>query len=121
MRLLQSTTIGSLTLRNRIVMPPMATLYGGSDGSVSSQLYEYYSRRARGGVGLIVVENTAVTPRSANYPNTLEINHPRYEEGLTWLVDGIKSAGAGAAPRARRLCASWTTGGPVRDNRRPLY
>ena len=78
-------------------MPPMATLYGGSDGSVSSQLYEYYSRRARGGVGLIVVENTAVTPRSANYPNTLEIHHPRYEEGLTWLAEGIKSAGAGAA------------------------
>ena len=78
-------------------MPPMATLYGASDGSVSSQLYEYYSRRARGGVGLIVVENTAVTPRSANYPNTLEIHHPRYEEGLTWLAEGIKNAGAGAA------------------------
>ncbi len=78
-------------------MPPMATLYGAPDGSVSSQLYEYYSRRARGGVGLIVVENTAVTPRSANYPNTLEIHHPGYEEGLTRLAAGIKSTGAGAA------------------------
>ena len=78
-------------------MPPMATLYGAPDGSVSSQLYEYYSRRARGGVGLIIVENTAVTPRSANYPNTLEIHHAGYEEGLTQLAAGIKSTGAGAA------------------------
>ena len=77
-------------------MPPMATLYGAPDGSVSSQLYEYYSRRARGGVGLIIVENTAVTPRSVNYPNTLEIHHARYEEGLTRLASGIKSTGAGA-------------------------
>ena len=97
MTLFQSTAIGSLTLRNRIVMPPMATLYGAPDGSVSSQLYEYYSRRARGGVGLIIVENTAVTPRSANYPNTLEIHHAGYEEGLTRLAAGIKSTGAGAA------------------------
>ena len=75
----------------------MATLYGAPDGSVSSKLFEYYSRRARGGVGLIIVENTAVTPRSANYPNTLEIHHAGYEEGLTRLAAGIKSNGAGAA------------------------
>ena len=78
-------------------MPPMATLYGAPDGSVSSQLYEYYSRRARGGVGLIIVENTAVTPRSVNYPSTLEIHHAGYEEGLTRLAAGIKSTGARAA------------------------
>ncbi len=78
-------------------MPPMATLYGAPDGCVSSKLFEYYSRRARGGVGLIIVENTAVTPRSANYPNTLEIHHAGYEEGLTRLAAGIKSTGAGAA------------------------
>ena len=84
MTLFQSTAIGPLTLRNRIVMPPMTTLYGAPDGSVSSKLFEYYSRRARGGVGLIIVENTAVTPRSANYPNTLEIHHAGYEDCLLY-------------------------------------
>ena len=38
-----------------------------------------------------------MTPRSANYPNTLEIHHAGYEEGLTRLAAGIKSTGAGAA------------------------
>ena len=41
MKLFQSTAIGPLALRNRIVMPPMATLYGASDGTVSSRLYQY--------------------------------------------------------------------------------
>ena len=39
MKLFEQAQIGTLQLRNRIVMPPMATLFGEKDGSVSSRLY----------------------------------------------------------------------------------
>jgi 2,4-dienoyl-CoA reductase-like NADH-dependent reductase (Old Yellow Enzyme family)/thioredoxin reductase len=97
MRLFESGTLGTLTLRNRIVMPPMATLFGGEGGTVSSRLLAYYSRRARGGAGLIIVENTAIHPRGINYTGTLEIHSDRFEEGLARLASSIKDHGAAAA------------------------
>ena len=52
--------IGSMQLRNRVVMPPMGTNYAGEDGSVTERLVDYLEERAKGGVGLIIVENTSV-------------------------------------------------------------
>ncbi len=44
------------TLRNRIVMPPMAT----NRGVTTAAGQEWYGRRAEGGAGLIIVEATSV-------------------------------------------------------------
>lgn len=48
--------IGGIRIKNRIVMPPMCTRLANPDGSVSPQLIEYYEARARGGVGMIIIE-----------------------------------------------------------------
>ena len=50
MKLFEPAELGTLTLRNRMVMPPMATLFGNRDGTVSPGLLAYYARRAGGGV-----------------------------------------------------------------------
>jgi len=97
MLLFEKATFGTLTLRNRIVMPPMATLFGEKDGTVSSKILAYYSRRSLGGAGLIIVENTAIHPSGVNYPGTLEIHSDRYEDGLSALASSIKKGGAKAA------------------------
>ena len=55
-----STKIGTMRIKNRIVMPPMSTRLSNTDGSVSRRLIEYYEARARGGVGMIVVEYSYV-------------------------------------------------------------
>jgi len=47
-------TIGKLTLKNRIVMPSMGTLYT-SDSTMTKRMSEFYLTRARGGAGLIIV------------------------------------------------------------------
>ncbi|MFZ3172380.1 MAG: NAD(P)/FAD-dependent oxidoreductase [Carboxydocellales bacterium] len=52
--------IGSLELRNRIVMPPMGTGYPGPEGQVTQQMIAYFAERAKGGVGLIITEGFAV-------------------------------------------------------------
>ncbi|MCX5822747.1 MAG: FAD-dependent oxidoreductase [Deltaproteobacteria bacterium] len=54
--------IGSLEIRNRIVMNAMGTLLESADGSVSDRLIDYYEERAKGGAGLIVSCHTRVVP-----------------------------------------------------------
>jgi 2,4-dienoyl-CoA reductase-like NADH-dependent reductase (Old Yellow Enzyme family)/thioredoxin reductase len=97
LKLFEPASIGVLTLKNRIVMPAMATLFGERGGRTSSGLVAYYARRARGGAGLVIVENTAVHPQGVNYPGTLEIHGEEFEEGLVGLASAIKAGGAAAA------------------------
>lgn len=54
--------IGSLTIRNRIIMAPMGTLLANADGQVSEHQIAYYAERAQGGTGLIITEIVAVEP-----------------------------------------------------------
>lgn len=97
MRLFENAELGNMTLRNRIVMPPMASLFGNKDGTVSDRLLAYYGRRSKGGVGLVIVENTAIRHDGVNYPGALEIHDERFEKGLSNLASAIKTGGAAAA------------------------
>jgi 2,4-dienoyl-CoA reductase-like NADH-dependent reductase (Old Yellow Enzyme family) len=56
-------TLRGLTLRNRILMPPMCMYCAGTDGIATDWHLSHYHARARGGVGLILMEATAVEPR----------------------------------------------------------
>jgi 2,4-dienoyl-CoA reductase-like NADH-dependent reductase (Old Yellow Enzyme family)/thioredoxin reductase len=58
-KIFEPTNIGRMQLKNRIVMPPMGTNYAEAGGAVSQRMLDYYEARARGGVGLIVVEGSA--------------------------------------------------------------
>ena len=58
--LFQPIKINSMQLRNRIVMPPMYTQFANATGEMTQRMIEYHVERAKGGVGLIVVENTCV-------------------------------------------------------------
>ena len=50
--------IGPLELKNRIIMAPLTRQTAYSDGTPTSEMAGYYSRRAQGGVGLIITEGT---------------------------------------------------------------
>jgi 2,4-dienoyl-CoA reductase-like NADH-dependent reductase (Old Yellow Enzyme family)/thioredoxin reductase len=63
--------IGNLEIRNRSVMPAMATGYANMDNTVSDRLVHFLAARARGGVGLIITEVCAVVPRGKGFPNEL--------------------------------------------------
>ena len=58
-RLFEPGRIGQMQVRNRIVMPPMGTGYHDEGGYVSQRFIDYHEARARGGVGLIIIEVTA--------------------------------------------------------------
>lgn len=97
-RLFTPIRIGSMTVKNRLVMPPMDTNLGSPDGFVTSSLVDYYEERARGGVGLIIVECTSVDyPRGKVTRGQISIDDDKYLDGLSGLAQAIKKGGARAA------------------------
>jgi 2,4-dienoyl-CoA reductase-like NADH-dependent reductase (Old Yellow Enzyme family) len=65
--LLQPLADCKLLLKNRLVMPPMATSKANPDGSMSSALLEYYDEKSRGGaIGLIITEHCYIARQGMN-------------------------------------------------------
>lgn len=52
--------IGTVTVPNRFVVPPMGNNFANTDGSMSERSAAYYEARAKGGFGLITIESTVV-------------------------------------------------------------
>jgi len=62
-KIFEPTRIGQMQLKNRIVMPPTGTNYAEKGGAIGQRTLDYYEARARGGVGLIIVEGSAPDPQ----------------------------------------------------------
>lgn len=93
--LFSSGTINGMELKNRIVMPAIATNFAGEDGEVTGRLFNYYAARAQGGTGLIVMENTNVDyPAGKAGAFQLRIDDDKYIHGFKTLVEGIHSKGS---------------------------
>ncbi len=59
MKLLEPLSIGHMTLKNRVMFPPMTTGYEDRAGSITDQSVNFYRRLAQGGVAYIVVGDVA--------------------------------------------------------------
>ena len=59
-KLFEEGRIGSMMLKNRAVMMPMATDMADKDGIVTPRQIRYYQERAKGGVAMIIHEYTGV-------------------------------------------------------------
>jgi len=81
--------IGNLELKNRIVMPPMATNFAGEDGSVNDRHIAYYIKRIRGGVGYITFEHTGVLQQGRAFPNMALIDSDQNIPSFRKLVKAI--------------------------------
>ena len=86
--------IGSMEVRNRIVMAPMTSGYSSADGHVTQTLIDFYHARANGGVGLITCESCYVEGRGKGFVGHLSLDDDKYIPGLTRLTESIKSTGA---------------------------
>ena len=83
-----------MTLKNRIMMTPMGTNYGEQNGEMSFLHINYYEQRARGGTGLIMVENASVdSPEGSNGTTQLRIDHDNYIPRLFKLTETIHKHG----------------------------
>lgn len=94
-KLFEQIQIGRMELKNRIVMPAMCSKFGTELGAVNQRLIDYYVERAKGGVGLIIIENTCVEwPRGKAGASPIRIDDWKYVSGLHDLAEIVHSYGA---------------------------
>lgn len=83
----------SLTLRNRIAVPPMCQ-YMAVDGVANDWHLAHYTGLSRGGAGLVIVEATGVSPEGRITPACLGLWNDQQAEALKKVASAIKSGGA---------------------------
>ncbi len=94
-KLFSELKIDKLLLKNRIVMPPMCTYrVANEDGCPTDFHALHYGARALGGVGMIIVEATAVQANGRITSNDLGLYDDAQIEGHKKIVNNIKAYGA---------------------------
>jgi len=91
--LLSPLTIRGVTLRNRIVMSPMCQ-YSAVDGMPDDWHLVHLGSRAAGGVGLVIVEATAIAPDGRISPGDLGIWSDAHADAFRRIAVFVKSQGA---------------------------
>jgi 2,4-dienoyl-CoA reductase-like NADH-dependent reductase (Old Yellow Enzyme family)/thioredoxin reductase len=88
--------IGSLVLRNRLIMSLYPTKYA-TDSKVNERMIEFYSERARGGVAMIVLDCPCLDyPGAYKGPNEIRFDTPESADAVKDLLSVIHGEGAKA-------------------------
>jgi anthraniloyl-CoA monooxygenase len=94
-----------LTLKNRVVVSPMAQ-YKAVDGCPTDWHFAHYAERAKGGAGLIYIEMTCVSPEGRITPGCPGFYAPEHERAWKRLVDFVH------AETEAKICAQIGHSGP---------
>ena len=86
--LLDPLTVRELRLKNRIVMPPMATGLARRSGEVTEALVAHYRSRCRS-LGLLIVEHSYIHPTGKHSEMQLGIYNDKLIAGLSKLVEAV--------------------------------
>jgi 2,4-dienoyl-CoA reductase-like NADH-dependent reductase (Old Yellow Enzyme family)/thioredoxin reductase len=81
--------LGSIKLKNRLVMSPMTMNYATEEGFATEKLIHHYLERAQGGVGLIMVEGTFFRQEGKGYKNQLGLSSSGHAQKLSELTDKV--------------------------------
>jgi 2,4-dienoyl-CoA reductase-like NADH-dependent reductase (Old Yellow Enzyme family)/ribulose 1,5-bisphosphate synthetase/thiazole synthase len=107
LNLLSPITINGMTLRNRTVMPPIGSNFATVSAEVSEEMIKYYELRAKGGTGLIIVENACVDfPMGTNGTKQCRIDDNQYVPGFYTLVERLHAYGAKVSVQLNHAGAS---------------
>jgi 2,4-dienoyl-CoA reductase-like NADH-dependent reductase (Old Yellow Enzyme family) len=86
--------IRGVLLRNRTVFQPHFTALGHPDGTPSDAHVAYHEERARGGVGLIVIESQAVHPTGKMSRKFINAWDPAVIPALRAITEAVHAHGA---------------------------
>lgn len=109
-------------LKNRLLMAPMTTCTGFYDGTVTSELVEYYRDRA-GSIGTVIVECCFIDPKGPAFPGAIAIDSDNKIPGLAKIAHAIKTEGSKAILQiyhGGRMVEPELIGGAPRSHRVPL-
>jgi 2,4-dienoyl-CoA reductase-like NADH-dependent reductase (Old Yellow Enzyme family) len=117
--LFQPFSVGSLNLKNRIVMAPMTRSFS-PDGVPGKDVVAYYRRRAENEVGLILSEGTAIDrPAAKNDPKVPFFHGEASLAGWGNVIDAVHKAGGKMGPQIWHVGAvksfqnDWTPPSPI--------
>ena len=85
--------LGFQQLTNRLVALPVYTGYAYSDGRVSPQLIDHYTKLAQSGVAMVVVANAAISLDGITSTYNLRVDRDEYIPGLARLAKAIRQNG----------------------------
>ena len=106
-KIFEPLTIKRTTIKNRIAMTPMGTNYGETSGEMSNRHMGYYNQRAKGGTGLIILENANVEyPVGSNGTSQIRIDHDSFMPRFYQLVEMLHKSGATVAIQINHAGAS---------------
>lgn len=93
--LLKPLDKGKLILKNRLIMPPMATSKSDKDGKVSKDLLNYYDEKSLGAyISLIIIEHSFITQKGKASEGQLSVADDTCVEGLKKLSNIIHKNGS---------------------------
>jgi len=93
-KLFTPVQIGPITLKHRVVMPPMSRLRAQPGTGIPSDLQlEYYTQRASDG-GLIVTEATAIAASARGYYHAPGLYADEHVAGWKRITDAVHAKGA---------------------------
>ena len=92
-KLFKPIKIGGVEIKNRIVMSPMALGFCEGDGTINDRFVEFYTQRARGGAGLIVVV-TCYNDFGNKMSSIPALEDEKFLSGLQRLTDAVHEYGA---------------------------
>lgn len=93
-KMFESYQIKTMTVPNRIVMPAMCQYSAEQDGQATDWHLIHYGSRAVGGVGLIILEATAIEDRGRLSDKDLCIHDDKHIDGLRRIVKLCQGHGA---------------------------
>ena len=86
--------IGTVTVPNRFVVPPMGNNFANTDGTLSDRSLAYYQARAKGGFGLITIESTVVYKEAKGGPRKPCLFSDESVESFRAVADACHAYGA---------------------------
>lgn len=114
--------VGSLELRNRIVIAPMC-MYSARDGKATDWHLIHLGHLALSGAGAMVIEATAVLPEGRISPDDLGLWSDETEEALAHVIRSVRAHSdmpiaiqLGHAGRKASTRVPWEGGGQIRPD-----
>ncbi|MFH1078487.1 MAG: FAD-dependent oxidoreductase [Patescibacteria group bacterium] len=86
--------IGTLRLKNRLVMPPMVRDYADKNGLVTKRYVDHIASIAKGGVGMMILEASYINKEARGFSNQLGIQSDKTIPGLKRLAKAAHASGA---------------------------
>ena len=91
LKILEKIQIGSLELKNRVIMAPCTRMRSNPNGVPSDLNVEYYAQRAS--AGLLIAESTSVSKHGIGYLNAPAIYNQEQVQGWKKVTDAVHKNG----------------------------